>query len=62
MNPMFGCGGVLWKLVPFSILWSIWKERNDSIFKGASVSVDDLSFNVTRRITKWASLRSEVNG
>lgn len=30
-------------------------------FKGASMSMDDLSFNVTSRITKWASLRSEVD-
>lgn len=53
------CGAVLWMLVLFTILWSLWKERNDKIFRRVSSSVDDLLHVVTLRMEKWASSRKE---
>lgn len=37
-----GGGDIIWRLVPFAVLWSIWKERNDRIFRGVSSSLDEL--------------------
>lgn len=30
-GPFARCGRTLWRLIPFDILWCIWKERNDRI-------------------------------
>eukprot|EP00268_Persea_americana_P033184 TRINITY_DN32927_c3_g1_i1.p2 TRINITY_DN32927_c3_g1~~TRINITY_DN32927_c3_g1_i1.p2 ORF type:complete len:102 (+),score=13.16 TRINITY_DN32927_c3_g1_i1:1293-1598(+) len=38
--PMF-CG-TAWKLIPFAILWLVWKERTSRIIRGASMSMDDV--------------------
>ncbi|XP_077223398.1 uncharacterized protein LOC143857010 [Tasmannia lanceolata] len=27
-------GDLLWKLVPYALIWNIWKERNNRIFQG----------------------------
>lgn len=27
----FGCGAMLWRLVPFAIVWPLWNERNGRI-------------------------------
>lgn len=61
MVPFIVCGEVLWMLVLFSILWSVQKERNDKIFRGVSLSVDDILHVVTLRMAKWASLRNEFD-
>lgn len=50
MVPSGGCGVVLWKLVLFSILLSVWRERNDRTFRGVSFSADDLLHMMTLRI------------
>lgn len=58
---LVGCGLILWKFIPFSILWSIWKERNNSIFKRKEVSRDTLVSSMVLRIAKWASIRKELS-
>lgn len=30
---------ILWRIIPFAILWTIWKERIERIFKDTSSSV-----------------------
>lgn len=52
------CSLILWRTFPFALLWSIWKERNNRIFKGAS-SMQDLISMVFLRVAKWASIRKE---
>lgn len=36
-----GCRRILWRVTPFSVLWSILKEMNDRIFRGSSSSSSD---------------------
>ena len=31
--PFHGCDPLLWRFVPLTILWSLWKERKYRIFK-----------------------------
>lgn len=31
--PFFGSGRVMWTLIPFAILWSVWQKRNARVFK-----------------------------
>lgn len=38
----FGSGRMLWRLIPFAILWSMWQERNVRIFKQTKEDVDQL--------------------
>lgn len=46
---------------PFVVLWSVWKERNDMVFRGILMPRDDFMPLVTLRITKWESLISEFD-
>ena len=56
-----GNGLILWWLIPFAILWSVWKERKNRIFKGSLLYVDDLSQLVVIQIAKWASFKKEFD-
>lgn len=59
-NSFGGCG-LLWRIIPFSILWSIWKERNERIFGGKVSSWEGLITFVSLRVVKWASMRKECS-
>lgn len=49
-------------MIPFAILWSIWMERNDRIFKCSSFSsAADLISSIGMRIAKWALVRKEFS-
>lgn len=50
---------MLWRIAPFAILWSIWKERNDKIFREAATATANLTSMVFSGIAKWASARKE---
>lgn len=61
MVPFVGCGAVLCKHALFSILWLVWKERKERIFRGLSMSANKLLHLVFLRVAKWASARKEFD-
>lgn len=44
---------------PFAILWSIWKERSNRIFKRVKMDFNDLHSIVNWRLAKWAIIGEE---
>ena len=54
------CGGILWRVFSFVILWSIWREMKGRIFRGTSISLADLISKVALTIVKWALIRKEL--
>lgn len=48
-------------IIPFAILWSVWKERNDKVFRWTSKSVEEVVHMVIVRIAKWVSCRSDFD-
>lgn len=47
--------------IPFTILWSVWKERNNRVFRGSSTTKEDVLSLVYMRIAKCVSIRREFN-
>lgn len=52
---------LLWRIIPFSVLWSIWRERNEKTFRDSSLSTKNLISMVSLRIAKWALVRKEFS-
>lgn len=57
--PFYSCGAILYRHIPLAILWSIWKEMNDEIFRGVQMDYEDLLSIVHSTLAKWASIRKE---
>ncbi|XP_028085054.1 uncharacterized protein LOC114286155 [Camellia sinensis] len=57
---------MIWRAIPLAVLWSIWKQRNDSIFDNAQVDLDGLCEFIKVRIALWVkfschSIKYSVN-
>lgn len=61
MSPFVGNGKILWRIVPFSILWSNRKKRNERMFRIKESSWASLLSAVYLRIAKWACARKECS-
>ena len=46
----------LWKAAPLSLLWAIWKERNNVIFEDDCFSLSRLKSFFLRSLCSWACL------
>eukprot|EP00268_Persea_americana_P062605 TRINITY_DN8040_c1_g2_i6.p1 TRINITY_DN8040_c1_g2~~TRINITY_DN8040_c1_g2_i6.p1 ORF type:complete len:254 (+),score=31.35 TRINITY_DN8040_c1_g2_i6:132-893(+) len=60
LGPFKGVGLILWRSIPFSIHWLIWKERNNKNFNGKSKDREDIAFMIVLKIAKWASIKKEL--
>ena len=54
-------GLLLWRIIPFTILCSIWRERNERILKGSSSSVARIILDVSLRNVRWILVRKEFD-
>ena len=61
LGPFTGCGLLMSKCSSFAIIWSIWKERNDRIFKASQTAVEDIVPLVTLRLSKWLLCKKEFS-
>ena len=43
----------IWKVIPLAIMWSIWKLRNEVIFSGRQVGLDDFCDLIKARVAFW---------
>ncbi|XP_028086494.1 uncharacterized protein LOC114287362 [Camellia sinensis] len=44
---------MIWRALPLAVLWSIWKQKNDSIFNNVQVDLDGLCESIKVRIVLW---------
>lgn len=59
--PFFGNGKVLWRMIPFEIVWSMWPKMNARIFRRSSMPKEDVSHLALWCIAIWAYSRDEFN-
>ena len=48
--------GVIWKVVPFYLMWCIWEERNSRCFEDIERSMPDLKLLFIRTLFDWFSV------
>lgn len=53
------CMLILWRIIPFSIMWSTWKERNEIAFRGKKPFWKDIITTISLRIVYWPLVRKE---
>ena len=44
----------IWKVVPLAMMWSVWKLRNECLFKEANLDFAELTKLVKVRVALWA--------
>ena len=53
-RPIHGCGLLLLGLISFAIIWPIWREGNQTMFRDSLALFEMLIFVFGLRISKWA--------
>lgn len=44
---------VIWSMIPYCIMWSLWQERNAQTFEGSKRLFQDLKFSLLQALFKW---------
>ena len=47
----------IWKVIPLAVIWSLWKLRNECIFKSVSPTLVDLCELIKIRVALWLKHR-----
>ncbi|CAL5380958.1 unnamed protein product [Camellia sinensis] len=45
---------MIWNVIPFAVIWSLWRLRNECIFRGAQPNLENLIELVKVRVVFWA--------
>ncbi|KAI8551202.1 hypothetical protein RHMOL_Rhmol06G0167400 [Rhododendron molle] len=48
---------IFWNTTLYTVLWSIWKARNDLVFKNSIPNTDDVVNLIKLRVTIWVKGR-----
>ncbi|GMP30792.1 hypothetical protein CsSME_00005300 [Camellia sinensis var. sinensis] len=51
----------MWKIAPLVMLWSVWKMRNECLFKVAQTNFEVLCAKVKVQIAFWTKVNMEVD-
>ena len=51
----FGChqNGFIWSIVPYGLMWCLWRERNSHCFEDIERSIPDLKLFFFRTLRDW---------
>ena len=52
---------LLWSLVIYAILWTVWRERNQRIFEDKEQPLANIIDSVYYWVALWASLDKDLN-
>lgn len=47
------CVSEIWKVVPFFVMWFIWRERKARVFEGCETSLVKLKSTCLRALYDW---------
>ncbi|KAF5179955.1 hypothetical protein FRX31_030458 [Thalictrum thalictroides] len=53
---------MIWKLVPYSVVWTTWRVRNEAIFEGKKYSVEKTVLAVKALIWYWTLGKADRRG
>ena len=46
---------VVWRVIPYCLMWCLWRERNARTFEGCELSVVELKLQFYRYLFDWLS-------
>lgn len=49
----------MWRVVPLTVMWSLWKARNECLFSGKPVEWNELTELVKVRVALWSKMNIE---
>ncbi|KAF5206916.1 hypothetical protein FRX31_003493 [Thalictrum thalictroides] len=52
-------GGMVWSLIPYALMWTLWCTRNDRIFGNKAFTIEGICTRMKMVIWYWLGIRSE---
>ncbi|XP_028057004.1 uncharacterized protein LOC114260998 [Camellia sinensis] len=50
---------MIWRIIPFAVLWSLWKFRNEKVFCASQMHLEELCELIKTRIALWAKFYTQ---